>query len=296
MSEDGPRPRNVHFVDVTAKDRNREPPAWLLGREERAALDPAEHAVSALVTPEVPSHARPALAPLLESVRPPSQLPGPPSQYPGQNSRPPPGAQVYPSQFPPPPNSPTQLSGSARPSQFPGSPSRPSQFPGPSDAAHDGPANPGRERRRDTLVEDLVPRAEEEAVTAITAAVEQFAEQRTHTLAQAEKELVELVRVICRRVVLREVSLSSSVIEALVVEGLASLGRADRIHVRLGPFFADALEHISENLQHRGIQCSVGIDPGVGPHGCVIETELGRVDESVETRLSVLLSSLDMVP
>jgi flagellar assembly protein FliH len=187
--------------------------------------------------------------------------------------------------------------GGARPSQFPGpgaGVTRPSQFPGPGDGSLEPTA--GRDRRRDTLVEDLVPRAEEEAVLGIRAAIEQFAQERADTLERAEQELVELVRVICRRVVLREVSLSSSVVEALVQEGLSALGRADRVNVRLGPFFADALEHISENLHHRGIQCAVSIDPGVGPHGCVIETELGRVDESVETRLAVLLASLDTVP
>src|SRR4029450_9631744 len=106
----------------------------------------------------------------------------------------------------------------------------------------------------------------------------------------------ELVKVICRRVVLREVTLSSSVIEALVQEGLAALGRNDQVSGKLGPFFAGALEHISDTLRHRGIQCNVMIDPAVGAHGCVLETALGRVDESVETRLAVLLDNLDTAP
>jgi flagellar assembly protein FliH len=154
----------------------------------------------------------------------------------------------------------------------------------------------GAMRRRDTLIEDLVPRAEEEAVLAIKAAIEQFAEERARALEQSEKDLVELVKVICRRVVLREVSLSSSVVESLVQEGLSALGGGDKVHVRLGPFFSDALDHISENLRHRGIDCTVSIDPAVGAHGCTLETELGRVDESVETRLNVLLASLDTIP
>jgi hypothetical protein len=297
MSEDGPRPRNVKFVDVTAKDENRAPPAWLSGREEQA-LDPADYPVSPLAHPEVPSHPRPALAPLLESVRPPrppSQYPRPPSQFPGPNSwRPPSGMSAHPSQ-PPPAGSPPMSPGSASPSQFPGGggPHLPSQFPGLGEAAPEGVG--GRERRRDTLIEDLVPRAEEEAVMGITAALERFAEERAQALSQAEKELVELVRVICRRVVLREVSLSTAVIEALVQEGLTALGRADRITVKLGPFFTDSMDHISDNLHHHGVQCNVLIDHEIGPHGCVIETELGRVDESVETRLGVLLSSLDTV-
>jgi flagellar biosynthesis/type III secretory pathway protein FliH len=66
--------------------------------------------------------------------------------------------------------------------------------------------------------------------------------------------------------------------------------------VRLGPFFAEAVDLISDSLQRKGIACTVLVDPRVGPQGCQLETELGRVDESVEARLDVLLSALDVVP
>jgi flagellar assembly protein FliH len=298
MSRDG-RPRNVHFVDVSPREKDPPPPAWLMAREDDALVNPAEYPVSPLSTPEIASHARPALSPLLESLRPP---PGgrSPSQFPPGMSRPPPPSMAppgYPSQMPPP---------GRTPSQFPGAPSVPppgysaggSQYPGANDVYTGEPGLSGalRERRRDTLVEDLVPRAEEEAVSAIKSAIESFANERARALADAEKELVELVKVICRRVVLREVSLSSSVVEALVREGLLALGKNDRMVVKLGPFFADALDHIRENLRHQGIDCSVVIDPGSDTYGCVIETELGRVDESVETRLNVLFANLDTVP
>ncbi len=278
MSSDSARPKNVHFVDVTAKEPRQ--PGWIRARGDEPPPAAGEYRVSPLMPEEVASHARPALAPVLDSVRPPP-LPRPPSQFPSA-SRPP-------SQFPGPV--------SARPSQYPGPYSRPpSQFPGAQDSsngADTGVASGVRERRRDTLIEALVPRAEEEAVAAIRAAVEQFAVERAQALVLAETELVELVKVICKRVVLRELNSSTAVVEGLIQEGLEALGRGDRVTVKLGPFFADVLEHISENLRHKGIDCVVVIDPGVGSYGCLLETELGRVDESVETRLDVLLRSLD---
>jgi hypothetical protein len=289
MSNERARPRNVRFVDVTAKNDNVETPTWMRARADDRRIGAAEYPVSPLSPPEVPSHARPALSPLLESVRPPAGS-RPPSQFPAALSRSP--ASIAPPGFgslPPPAARP--------PSQFPpGAPG--SQYPGSSEAALADIAlsSSMRERRRDTLIEDLVPRAEEEAVTRLGAAIAEFAEARAQALAAAEKDLIELVRVICRRVVLREVTLSSSVVEALVQEGLAALGRNDQVTVKLGTFFADALEHIGENLRHRGVDCRVMIDPDVGAHGCVLETALGRVDESVETRLNVLLASLDTVP
>jgi vacuolar-type H+-ATPase subunit E/Vma4 len=287
-------------VDVTAIDKKSEVPAWLLARAENAVRG-ADHPVSPLLPPEVPSHARPALAPLLESLRPAR----PPSQFPPALSRampPSPGSMA-----PAPlaaqgrasvaagPRPPSQYPPGFSVSQLPGAPPAPASMPPIPDLPVPD-LGQGAARRRDTMVEDLVPRAEEEAVAAIQAAVEQFANERAHALEQAEKELVELVKVICRRVVLREVTLSSSVVEALVQEGLSALGGGDKVHVKLGPFFSDALDHIRENLRHRGIDCTVTIDPTVGAHGCALETELGRVDESVETRLNVLFASLDSVP
>lgn len=290
MSRESARPKTVQFVDVTALDEKKgEAPAWLRARAKDAALG-GDHPVSPFKPPEVPSHARPSLAPKPESVRPPAGASRPPSQFPpaprpmsitpqGLASVPPPARP--PSQFPPGFSS----------AQFPNAPSVPPipDLPVPDITTPGG-------RRRDTLIEELVPRAEEEAVAAIRVAIAEFAEERARALEQSEKELVELVKVICRRVVLREVSLSSSVVESLVHEGLAALGRSDKVHVKLGPFFSDALEHISENLRNGGIDCTVSIDPAVGEHGCALETTLGRVDESVETRLNVLLQSLDTVP
>lgn len=230
-----------------------------------------EHRVSPLTHPEVQSHARPALAPVFDSVRPPAPMPRPPSQFPSSLSRPP-------SQFPP--------SLSVAPSQFPGAYD-------PALNQDTGLASGVRERRRDTLIEDLVPRAEEEAVAAITAAITEFAAERARALEAAEKELIQLVKVICRRVVLQEVSSNPLLIEGLVQEGIEALGRNDRVTVKLGPFFADSLETISEHLRHKAIDCVVLIDPGVGKYGCQLTTELGRVDESLETRLNLLLEGLD---
>jgi hypothetical protein len=258
----------VRFVDVSNEAQR---PAWLRARPEDSPLVGPEYRVAPLVPPEVPSHARPPLSPLLESVRPPPMSRSP-SQYPGPLSR--------------------------APSQYPGPLSRPpSQFPGSLESALDEAdlLSVTRERRRDTLIEDLVPRAEEEAVLAIGSAIEQFAAERAQSLRDAEQDLIELVRVICRRIVLRELSLGTSVIEGLIQEGLEALGGGDRVTVKLGHFFTNTKDGISDNLQHKGIHCVVQIDPDLPPHGCLLTTELGRVDESVETRLDVLLSGLDSV-
>jgi flagellar biosynthesis/type III secretory pathway protein FliH len=156
------------------------------------------------------------------------------------------------------------------------------------------PLGTPKEPRFDTLVEDLVPRAEEEALTAISEAVKSFQHERQQALADAEQELVELVKVICRRVLLGELTQNPRIVERLVRGGLEALGGGDRVTVKLGPFFEEVANHVQDGLTQQGIKSVVVIDPSVGAQGCQLSTELGRVDESVERRLDVLLAALDL--
>jgi len=247
-------PKNVRFVDVSTEARA---PAWLSRKgEEPARVSPGER-VDRLVPQEIPSHERPPLSPVLESVRPPAP----------------------------------------RPSQYPSVPPGPaSQYPGSLEAGLEPFPAAGAEPRFDTQVEDLVPRAEEEAVLAISAAMERFDRERQRALAAAESELVELVKAVCRRVLLVELGQNPLLIERLVHTGLEALGGGDRITVKLGPFFADVAATIRENLEHKGVRALVLIDRSVGAHGCELSTELGRVDEGVQARLDVLLTSLGLTP
>jgi hypothetical protein len=278
LSNDRARPKSLRFVDVTAEGRA---PGWLSRRnDEPHCASPGEQ-VDRLVPPEVPSHDRPPLSPVLESVRPPaartSQFPGnayASSQYPG--------SPYSASQFP-----------NAYSSNGPGSPS---QFPGSGETSGVEPYALGGtpERRADTLVEDLVPRAEEEAVAAIATAVDRFARERQQALVGAELELIELVTAICRRVLLAELNLNPLLIERLVQAGIEALASGDKLTVRLGPFFADAAPTLRDHLQRRGVSSVVLVDPSIGMMGCQLSTELGHVDESVTARLDVLLASLGM--
>lgn len=147
-------------------------------------------------------------------------------------------------------------------------------------------------RKPDTLIEDLVPRAEEEAAQSILQAVEAYVAARHQQLAGAEEDLVALVRVISERVIGREIALDPNICRSLVQEGLTALGDTDKVWIRLGPFFADAVDELTFELEEKGISASVTVDPSIGLQGCQIETELGHVDESVESRIERLLGKL----
>jgi hypothetical protein len=145
------------------------------------------------------------------------------------------------------------------------------------------------EKSADTFVEELSPRTEDEAISAVTRAVERLTEARSAVLRESEEQLVQLVSAIARRVVAREVSLDPSIVRGLVREGIGALGERDRVLVRVGHFFAAAIDDLREELLASGTRAEVLVDEALGETGCSIETDLGQVDESIEARMAALL-------
>jgi hypothetical protein len=130
-------------------------------------------------------------------------------------------------------------------------------------------------------------------IQAFLDAIDGLAEARRLVLEDSAHEIAELATTIARRVIARELSVDPTIVQGLVQEGLAVLGRDDRIRVRLGARFARAASAIEQRLTVGEQRVEIVLDPMLEPHGCIVETDLGRVDESIESRLSSLISALE---
>jgi len=131
-----------------------------------------------------------------------------------------------------------------------------------------------------------------EATHAFEQAVELLAAERSRVLEQTASQLGELATIIARRVIAHEISLNPNIVSGLVNEGLAALGAHDRVLVRIGSAFNEARVNLEQRLADRGAHAEVRLDDSLSEYGCVVETELGRVDESIEARISTLLQAL----
>ncbi len=136
------------------------------------------------------------------------------------------------------------------------------------------------------------PLVDSEATAAFMDAVELLVLERSRVLEQTASQLGELATIIARRVIAHEISLNPRIVAGLVNEGLAALGAHDRVLVRVGQAFADAREALAARLGDRATHAEVRLDPLLSEYGCVVETELGRVDESIESRITTLLQAL----
>ncbi len=137
-----------------------------------------------------------------------------------------------------------------------------------------------------------VMRADPELTQAFEDAVELLTQERQRVFEQTASQLAELAAVIARRVISREISLHPQLVFDLVREGLEALGKHDRVLVRLGAGFEQQRASLEQRLLDRGSRAEVRVEAGLHEHACLVETELGQVDESIETRLATLLHAL----
>ncbi|MGC4092258.1 MAG: FliH/SctL family protein [Polyangiaceae bacterium] len=123
-------------------------------------------------------------------------------------------------------------------------------------------------------------------------AIVDLGSERERVFAETAGQLAQLAVLIARRVIGRELSLDPNLVRGLVREGLSALGQHDRVLVRLGSGFESARERIESDLSHNGARAEVRFDAALDAYGCMIETDMGQVDESIESRLETLLLAL----
>ncbi len=146
--------------------------------------------------------------------------------------------------------------------------------------------------RTDTYADEIAPAIDDEALATIATAVENISELRAQLFQRAEQQVVELALLVARRVVAREVTIEPELVRDLVREGLAALGEHDRVFVRIGSGFSDVRRELVARLDGSAASCDVAVDPELPRFGCIVETELGEVDESIDTRLDLLTNAI----
>jgi len=123
--------------------------------------------------------------------------------------------------------------------------------------------------------------------------IEELAAVRASMMAESEKQLAELAGAIARKVLCHELATEPARILDLAREGIAALSERDQMVVRVGaPLNEATLSAFFETMKGRGNRCEVRHDPSLAPGQCIVETDLGRVDESMETRLGAVLEQL----
>jgi len=258
----------ARFADVGAKERHL--PSWLA----KGPIEPKR---------ESDGHSSPNVG-LSQSVRPrPSARPSarPPSVEVGN-----PSVRRESERF----RGMSELSPSARPPSARPSSHRPSR-----------PSNPRSSMSPSELEAIISERAAQRAQiefldggrAAISDAIESLDQARRDLLYGTEPRLIELAVLIARRVIARELRTQPELVADLVREGIDALASRDKVRIQLGTGFALMAVMIQEQLATRGIDVELSVSQALSEHGCVVETDIGRVDESIESRIAAVLEAID---
>lgn len=120
-------------------------------------------------------------------------------------------------------------------------------------------------------------------------AIQRIVDSHDRLVSEWTDRATELAMLVARRVIARELNISKDVVTELVREALEVLNTRDRVRVHLGPEFAEMQEELISHFASIGTLIEIVIDTNMPNYGCVVETDVGSVDESIDSRLSALL-------
>lgn len=134
----------------------------------------------------------------------------------------------------------------------------------------------------------------EKALAEFTEHLINIKEIRVNALMDAERDLLRLSVRIAEKILGRELDADKGAIGDIVKAALHNARQQEKISVLVNPSdleaAAEAYERFSKEGRNRNIDFVA--DPSVDAGGCVIETEVGRIDAGLETQLKVIESAL----
>ena len=121
--------------------------------------------------------------------------------------------------------------------------------------------------------------------------IEQIEQVQEDILNKQEQEILDLCIKMAQKIIHTEISQNPKLILANLREGLKSIGHHKVTAIRLNPrdleLIRDMRESISQSILNLEGVALEG-DPGILAGGCLIQTELGYVDATMETQIQEL--------
>ncbi len=122
-------------------------------------------------------------------------------------------------------------------------------------------------------------------------AVDSLKNVRRSFYEKSEKEMVDLVSRTVAEIVYRETSEGGDIIADVIRNAVKDLHTKQFIKIRLNPVDMEIAQKLEDELiksidEVEGVEMKE--DPAVSPGGCIIESNIGELDATVETRLKAM--------
>ncbi len=120
--------------------------------------------------------------------------------------------------------------------------------------------------------------------------IEELAEVRREMIRQTERQMVQLALAIAKRVVRREIALDRDLTQTMARLALERLGDATTVTVRLHPDDFAAIGSGRDEWDRSHV--TVVADRDVSRGGCLVESDFGFIDGSIEAQFQELARAL----
>jgi flagellar assembly protein FliH len=108
---------------------------------------------------------------------------------------------------------------------------------------------------------------------------------------QTEQQMVQLALAIAKKVLRREAAVDQDLLIAMARVALERVGESGAATIRLNP--EDYSQTVQRHGDHwAGSRVKVVADPGVSRGGCLVESEFGFVDASVEAQFDQVAEAM----
>jgi len=127
------------------------------------------------------------------------------------------------------------------------------------------------------------------AVTAFSQALEDISRLREAILKNSTDDMLRLVMAIVEQVIPTEITTNPDIIHQTLKKALQAAVRSDEYHIRIHPDdFSVVMEKKPLLLASiSGLKnITVESDPSISRGGCLVESQLGQVDATIETQLT----------
>jgi flagellar assembly protein FliH len=142
---------------------------------------------------------------------------------------------------------------------------------------------------------DAVRREVESVLQSLGRMLEELESLRQKDAREFEKELVEMVLAVARKVVGQEVAANPDAVAHLLRDALGRIEHAGPLTIRMNPAdlerLSDLRPQLLEGLADPG-RVRFEADEGLGAGGCLIESGAGDIDARVEQRFRVVADAL----
>jgi flagellar biosynthesis/type III secretory pathway protein FliH len=132
----------------------------------------------------------------------------------------------------------------------------------------------------------------------LMAAVSNLKEARDSVIKSAESQLIEMALMIAEKVIEKKIESDPNLINSVIEDTFNKISGSDRITFKINPADADAVNDFQPTIESRlvGVEkITIQQDSTIQQGGCIIETDLGFVDVTIQEKLNLITQTFKKI-